>query len=259
VLPLGAEIARQWATSHDYPFEDSNNLIKVAQFLAVENYPMFPKDEIVQMFSDFKASPDFANKSEPHRLLADLPLPVYLTTNYDDFMTRALTERHRDPKREICRWNSLTRTGSSMFDGNYQPTVANPVVFHLHGHTGLPASIVLTEDDYFDFLVNVSADPLVVPQRIQQSLTETSVLFIGYGLADWNFRVLLRSLSRFIEKGLGRTHVAVMIPPTIANSEVQQQKAQNYLSTYYEDIDVKICWATATDFCSELRTRWEAA
>lgn len=259
VLPLGADISRKWAADNDYPFEDSNNLIKVAQFLAVENYPMFPKDEIVQMFSGFKTLPDFANKSEPHRLLADLPLPVYLTTNYDDFMTRALTERHRDPKREICRWNSLTRTGPSKFDGDYQPTVANPVVFHLHGHTDLPESIVLTEDDYFDFLVNVSADPMVVPPRIQQSLTETSVLFIGYGLADWNFRVLLRSLSRFIEKGLGRTHVAVMIPPTIGNSEVQQQKAQNYLSTYYEDIDVKICWATATDFCAELRTRWEAA
>jgi len=192
-------------------------------------------------------------------MLADLPLPVYLTTNYDDFMTRALTERHRDPKREICRWNSLIRTAPSKFDGDFQPTVANPVVFHLHGHTGLPESIVLTEDDYFDFLVNVSADPMVVPPRIQQSLTETSVLFIGYGLADWNFRVLLRSVSRFIEKGLSRTHVAVMIPPTIGNSEVQQQKAQNYLSTYYEDIDVKICWATATDFCAELRKRWEAA
>jgi hypothetical protein len=259
VLPLGADIARQWATSNDYPFEDSNNLIKVAQFLAVENYAMFPKDEIVQMFSDLNAAPDFKEKGEPHRLLADLPLPVYLTTNYDDFMTRALESRNRDAKREICRWNSLTKSEPSRFDDGYQPTVANPVVFHLHGHTGLPASIVLTEDDYFDFLVNVSRDQMVIPERIQQALRETSVLFIGYGLADWNFRVLLQGLSRFMEKGVRRTHTAVMLPPSIADSEAQRQKAQTYLSDYYENIDVKICWATARDFCTELRARWEAA
>ena len=258
VLPLGADIARQWATSHDYPFEDSNNLIKVAQFLAVENDPMFPKDEIVQMFSDLNAAPDFKDKSEPHRLLADLPLAVYLTTNYDDFMTRALESRNRDAKREICRWNSLTKSEPSKFDEGYKPTVANPVVFHLHGHTGRPESIVLTEDDYFDFLVNVSRDQMVIPERIQQALTETSVLFIGYGLADWNFRVLLQGLSRFMEKGLARGHMAIMLPPS-SDSEAQRQKAQTYLSNYYQNIDVKICWATARDFCTELRARWEAA
>jgi len=258
VLPLGADIAREWAKQNEYPFDDSNNLIKVSQFLAIENYPMFPKDEIVQMFSDLKTLPDFADKTEPHRLLADLPLPVYLTTNYDDFMTKALENRHRDPKREICRWNTLTKTEASRFDDGYQPTVANPVVFHLHGHLGIPASIVLTEDDYFDFLVNISRDPMVIPARIQQTLTETSVLFIGYGLADWNFRVLLQGLSRYMEKGLGRTHMAVMLPPPVADSEVQREKAQAYLASYYENIDVKICWATAKEFCGELRQRWEA-
>jgi hypothetical protein len=259
VLPLGADIARRWATEHDYPFEDSSNLIKVAQFLAVESYPMFPKDEVVQMFKDLNASPDFSNKNEPHRVLADLPLPVYLTTNYDDFMTKALARQHRDPKREICRWNALARAQSSRFDNGYEPTPANPVVFHLHGHTELPSSIVLTEDDYFDFLVNVSREPLLIPQRVQRALTETSVLFIGYGLADWNFRVLLQGLSRFMEKGLGRTHMAVMMPPDVPNSEAQQTKAQEYLSLYYQNIDVQVFWGTANEFCAQLGERWRSS
>ncbi len=259
VLPLGGDIARRWAAEYEYPFDDSFNLIKVAQFLAVESYPMFPKDEIVQMFKDLNASPDFSNEHEPHRVLAGLPLPVYLTTNYDDFMSRALTRQHRDPKREICRWNTLTRNIPSRFDDGYEPTPANPVVFHLHGHTELPSSIVLTEDDYFDFLVNVSREPLLIPQRIQKALTETSVLFIGYGLADWNFRVLLQGLSRFMEKGLGRTHIAVMMPPNVPNSETQQKKAQEYLSQYYQNIDVQVFWGTANDFCAELGARWRSS
>lgn len=257
VLPLGADIARQWAVDNEYPFEDSNNLIKVAQFLAVEAYPMFPKDEICRMFQELNASPNFDEDNEPHKVLAGLPLPVYLTTNYDDFMTRALARnKMRDPKREICRWNVLARKEPSSFDDGYKPTAANPVVFHLHGHTEKPSSIVLTEDDYFDFLVNVASDPLVIPRQIQSALTETSVLFIGYGLADWNFRVLLQSLNRYMEKSLGRRHFAVMLSPNIPNSEAQQEKARKYLSSYYEDIDVTVCWATARDFCGELAQRW---
>jgi SIR2-like protein len=259
-LPLGADIARDWALKNEYPFDDSNNLIKVAQFLAVEAYPMFPKDEIVQLFKDLNASPKFNEDNEPHRVLAELPLPVYLTTNYDDFMMRALVRnKMRDPKREICRWNMLTRNETSRFDNGYEPTVANPVVFHLHGHTELPASLVLTEDDYFDFLVNVSREPELIPRRIQKALTETSVLFIGYGLADWNFRVLMQGLSRYMEKGLGRRHIAVMLSPNIPNSEAQQQKAQKYLANYYENIDVQVYWGTARDFCAELAQRWREA
>ncbi len=241
VLPLGSDIAQDWARKYGYPLEDSSNLIKVAQFLAVENYPMFPKDEVVAMFEGTDKRPDFTNPGEPHRVLADLPMPIYLTTNYDDFMVKALAAQgFRDPKREVCRWNTLTRNVPSLFDSNYEPSPANPVVFHLHGHAGMPSSMVLTEDDYFDFLVNISRDALLVPRRIQQALTETSVLFVGYGLADWNFRVLLQGLSRFMERGLGRTHIAVMVPP--AASEAQREKAQKYLTAYYANIDVRVFW-----------------
>lgn len=261
VLPLGGDIARKWAAEFDYPLEDSSNLIKVAQFLAVDYFPMFPKDEIVRLFEELNASPDFSKENEPHRVLARLPIPIYLTTNYDNFMFRALSKQDRDAKRELCRWNTLARTEPSRFDTGYEPTVANPVVFHLHGHTESPSSIVLTEDDYFDFLVNISSDPQLLPQRIRKALTETSVLFIGYGLADWNFRVLLQGLSRFMERGLGRKHLAVMVPPPTdkTDSEQQQEKAQAYLSAYYQNIDVRVVWAKASDFCAELGERWKGS
>jgi hypothetical protein len=259
VLPLGSAIARKWASEYDYPFEDSYNLIKVAQFLAVEYFPMFPKDEIPHVLQQMGKAPDFSDESEPHRVLAELPLPIYLTTNYDDLMVKALERQFRDPKREVCRWNTLTRTQPTRFDKGYEPTPANPAVFHLHGHTELPSSIVLTEDDYFDFLVNISRDPLLLPPQIQRALSETSVLFIGYGLADWNFRVLLQGLSRFMERGLGRTHIAVMVPPDIPDSESQQKKAQAYLSAYYQNIDVQVFWGKAREFCAELSRRWKSS
>ena len=35
ILPSAYEIAQQWAKEYDYPFEDSSNLMRVAQFVSV--------------------------------------------------------------------------------------------------------------------------------------------------------------------------------------------------------------------------------
>ncbi len=104
-LPLGADIARDWAKDFGYPFEDSTDLARVAQFVAIEfDDGTWPKDLIRNRFAG-TAAPDFRASDEPHGLLADLRLPIYLTTNYDDFMARAIADRKNDPRRELCRWN----------------------------------------------------------------------------------------------------------------------------------------------------------
>jgi SIR2-like domain len=255
VLPLGADIARDWAKQYEYPLDDTSNLVAVAQYLALKNDRMFPKDELVRMFAEFK-SPDYTNTSEPHAVLASLSLPIYVTTNYDDFMTQALKKKDKDPRQELCRWNKYIKDSPSSFDSDFSPTPANPVVFHLHGFNPLAESLVITEDDYMDFLVNISIDEQLLPPVIRRALTGSTLLFVGYRIADWNFRVLLRSLSRFMESGLQRTHFAVITPPQAADD--MRAKVQDYLSEYYENIDVRVFWGTATEFLGQLRQRLAA-
>ncbi|MBE9534236.1 MAG: SIR2 family protein [Proteobacteria bacterium] len=257
VLPLGSEIARKWAKEYDYPLCDINDLARVAQFLVVDRDDhMFPKEEIVRLFKDV-APPDFNEPGEPHGILADLPLPVYITTNYDDFMVRALKSRNKDPKQELCRWNKYIKSQPSIFasEPGFTPSPANPVVFHFHGYKEVPESLVLTEDDYLDFLVNISRDQALLPPRIQKALTGASLLFIGYRLADWNFRVLFRGLINSMEGSLRRLSVAVQLPPDA--SEPERLKAQSYLTEYFKNTDVRVYWGTARDFSTELKERWE--
>jgi SIR2-like domain len=255
VLPLGGDIAREWANQYQYPLDDTSNLVAVAQYLALKNDRMFPKEELVRMFAEF-ASPDYASASEPHSILAGLSLPMFVTTNYDNFMTQALKKKEKDPRQELCRWNKYIKDTPSIFDTDFSPTPAQPVVFHLHGYNPLAESLVLTEDDYMDFLVNISVDDQLMPPVVRRALTGSTLLFIGYRIADWNFRVLLRSLSRYMESGLQRTHFAVITPPQAAGD--LQVKAQEYLSDYYENIDVRVFWGTATEFLGQLRQRMAA-
>lgn len=177
---------------------------------------MFPKEEILSRWFSAVTSPDFNAPDEPHSVLADLPLPVYLTTNYDDFMCRALRNRGKEPGRELCRWNKFVRDLPSVFDTGFTPTPASPIVFHLHGHNEVPESLVLSGDDYLDFLVNMSRDQGLLPPRIQEAISGSSLLFIGYSLQDWSFRVLFRGLVMAYEKTLRRVNVSVQLLPVSA-------------------------------------------
>ena len=263
VLPLGSEIAREWADKYEYPLSDKGDLARVSQFLAVEQDSNFPKENIRRKFSKI-ASPDFSKPNEPHALLADLNLPLYITTNYDSFMYLALQNRERDPKRELCRWNPLVDLKSNSILGpgsDYEPTPANPLVYHLHGHYDIPQSMVLTEDDYLNFLVNLSSDQDFLPDVIRTALASTSLLFIGYSLSDWNFRVLFRGLLGSQAASFGYTSVAVQLTPTTSDvSEKGQQRAQTYLDSYFEKIQqikVRVYWGDIKEFATELRQRWE--
>jgi hypothetical protein len=252
-LPLGTEVARRWAEEEGYPLEDEWDLARVAQFVSVNGDPMWPKEKICTELRDL-GPPDFDRPGEPHATLAELPIRLYVTTNYDDFMVQALRRAGKNPHREVCRWNEFLRETPSVFgaDGGFVPTVEEPVVYHLHGILDMPESIVLTEDDYLDFLVAVSRREDVLPAPVQGALASTSLLFIGYKLADSSFRVLHRGVIATFPPGLRRLSVAVQLPP--ADSDT----VRAYLDRYFSAMSVIVYWGEADEFAQTLLERWAA-
>jgi hypothetical protein len=262
VLPLGSQIAQDWAQKFGYPLEDAGNLARVATYLAVQYDAMYPKEMLLKNWFQNPKLPDYTNPHEPHATLASLPLPIYMTTNYDPFMTRALEAAGKKPRRELCRWNNFIKDSPSIFDDDpgFEPSAEEPVVFHLHGHDEYAESLVLTEDDYLDFLVSISKDDELLPHQVRRCLAGTSLLFVGYSLADWSFRVLFRGLVTSVEQSLRRISVTVQLPPLPDQDVPQSHKdeIQTYLAKYFDQIDIRVYWGTAQEFMTELRTRWEA-
>jgi SIR2-like protein len=251
VLPLARELAATWSEVHEYPLDDSEDLARVAQYLAVSRDPMDPKERICEEIEKCSA-PEFADPDEPHDVLAELPLPLYITTNYDDFMVRALKRNRKDPVQEVCRWNGTVRRLPMLLTPELTPTPANPLVFHLHGHCGIKESIVLTEEDYLDFLVAAIEDQdALLPHQIQWALSATSLLFVGYRLNDWDFRVLHRGLVRSTAASQRRISVTVQL--------AREQSAQRYLEDYFQKrMSIAVYWGDAREFAQELRQRWRA-
>ena len=266
-IPLATELALSWADEHDYFERDHSrraNLAVVAQYLAVTRDPMFPKQKLLRRIESCQA-PDFSEEDEPHGVLADLPLPIYLTTNCDDFIVKALESRGRTPRAEVCQWSKSLRElteaqVSSGLDLQHpsEPSPPNPLVFHLHGGGGEPRSLVLTEDDYLEFLVSVSQGEEVLPSRVKEALTDSSLLFIGYSLQDLTFRVLWQGLVAPRPKGWRYASVSVQLVPVPEDATPEErQAAKRYWEQYFAGLNVRVYWGTARQFAGELRSKWQ--
>lgn len=269
-FPLGCGLAQQLAKEFNYPLADNQDLARVTEFVAVTKRDgMAPKERIREAFQAGDG-PNPEDESDIHRVLASFELPIYLTTNYDDFMFKALRAAGKDAKREVCRWNKLLlEQEPSAFDSGYDPTPANPLVFHLHGRADVPESIVVTEDDYLDFLVNISKDLAVsptgsqqraaLPVRIRSAIRNTTLLFVGYRLADLNFRVILRGLLGSIEQSTRRINIAVQLRPETKDVKVAEEEVdrmQDYLEQYFNwTLNLQVYWGPANEFARELLRR----
>ena len=187
-----------------------------------------------------------------------LPFSVYLTSNFDDWMFRALKDAKRDARLALCRWNKHIPETAPRFDPEFEYSVANPLVYHFHGCTPWAESAVVTEDDYFEFLINVSRDNKLLAHRVDRAMGGT-LLFLGYTLADWDFLVLFRLFSNRLRDS-GNTHIAVQLEPSDAPGRPLEkaQNAINYLNSYFGNAKIRIYWGSCQEFCDDLRMHWEA-
>jgi hypothetical protein len=202
--------------------------------------------------------PNFDDPNEPYHILARLPLPIYITTNYDDMMEQALAKNQRDVKPDLCKWVKGLDDISPLAEEGFQPNVANPSVFHLYGYMKTQQSMVMSEDDYFQFLISVSKDPELIPKRIQQAITGTSLMLLGYSLEDWDFRILFHFLAGYLKNSTSRTHVAVQLSPSATTDDLKQ-RAQAFFDKYFESKspDIRVSWETTPRFVAMIRDSWQ--
>ena len=75
-------------------------------------------------------------------------------------------------------------------------TPDSPLVFKVHGGVDAPESLVVTDEDYIGFVLRMSASGAFnpIPETARYHLQRWPTLFIGYGLHDYNLRLLFRTL-----------------------------------------------------------------
>ena len=275
-----ADICARWAQDYGYPLNDYCDLQRVAQYLAItQGNQSVPKNELAGILSKIQP-PDFSlpeYDNTTYSVLSDLKLPVYVTTNYDHFMEAALISGGREPVTDFCRWNeyllnddayatlsaeinnvsfsfSNTRLSPLSKQGSdYKPTEGRPLVYHLYGDSSIPQSMVLTEKDFFDFVIVLNKNNKNILSPIISRLIMTMpLLFIGYSLESIPFRMLLRNM-------LYKNHFSnVLVLPNDASLN-GGDKGQEYLNQYIKEMfNANALWSETSDFSADLRQRWNS-
>jgi hypothetical protein len=127
-------------------------------------------------------------------MLAALPFKIVITTNYDHLFEKALERFNKDPYKFI--YDPATPANGRTPDLNTDPTKERPMLFKMHGDLDKRSSIVITDEDYINFVQRMAEKDEVhpVPQTIRFRMLRWPTLFIGYSLRDYNLRLLFRTL-----------------------------------------------------------------
>ncbi|HEX8129775.1 MAG TPA: SIR2 family protein [Pyrinomonadaceae bacterium] len=126
------------------------------------------------------------------RALARLPFPLVITTNYDQLFEIALREEGKTPL--VSVYNKTGDEPTRDYPGNLN--AQEPFVVKIHGDVQSPESIVLTDEDYIQFVLRMSDKEAYnpVPLTFRFFFTKWPTLFVGYSLLDYNLRLLFKTL-----------------------------------------------------------------
>jgi hypothetical protein len=158
------------------------------QRMALDHEVAMGRDQLVE---DVRQAVDQDKTASPVlRALAKLDFRLIVTTNYDRLFEQALYGAGKQP--EIRVYNKADSVADFSTE---DPTKDRPQLFKIHGDIGNPASIVITDEDYIEFIMNMNNSRVqTVPDTFTFKFKKRQTLFVGYSLLDYNLRLLFRTL-----------------------------------------------------------------
>lgn len=215
-LPSGPELADALAKRFGYPEKSADDLLRVAQYVAVDRGtgPLYA--ELREVFhANYPPTP-------VHRFIASLPgrlrakgyadsaSQVVVTTNYDDALERAFAEAS-EPYDLVTYvaygedrgrfWHAPAGEKPRLVDrpNEYRGLRVKDrsVIVKIHGTVSREDqerdSYVITEDDYIDYSSRADIAKLL-PVELVARLKNSHFLFLGYSLRDWNLRIIFHRI-----------------------------------------------------------------
>ncbi len=146
------------------------------------------------------------NYKETKKFLSERALRI-VTTNYD----KLLEELVGDDCVSLCPGRPIPRSE------------ARTKVYHVHGSIDVANKMVITADDYFNFMHSES----YFSRKLSTLLHENTVVILGYSLGDTNLKAILNEYRGFV-----RSHAVSNSVFLVSRSSVDQKVADYYSSTY---------------------------
>nr|A0A5B8Z1N3.2 RecName: Full=NAD(+) hydrolase ThsA; Short=NADase ThsA; AltName: Full=Thoeris protein ThsA [Cytobacillus dafuensis] len=177
-------LLKEAADELELDIEKETDLISLAQYFFNKN----GRQRLSQLVIDnFSAE---AQLNENHRILAQLPIDTYWTTNYDRLIEKSLTDVGKNPDVKI-----------KQSDFALLKPKRDAIVYKMHGDIERASETVLIKDEYEMFHENNQLFSI----GLKGDLISKTFLFIGYSFEDPDLEYIL-SRIRVLMGQDGRNH-----------------------------------------------------
>jgi hypothetical protein len=164
--------------------DDDANLLRTSLYFEMDT-------SRAQLIAEIKKAVQIGKEPSPLlKALASLDFGVIMTTNYDQLFEAALERFGKKPQVAIYNKERVATPEVGL------PERMKPILIKLHGDIEKPESVVVTDEDYIDFVLRMN-DPEEInplPVDFKYFSKKFMTLFLGYSLLDYNLRVLFRAM-----------------------------------------------------------------
>jgi hypothetical protein len=249
--PIGNQLSELLATKCTYPDQDRWNLQRVSSYYEwlsgfrsqlVTEVRGAIHMEIGSETADQPTPPTSEREPSPVlRGLARLGFPIVITTNYDQLYEKALKQIQQPPApgtpvpesepdfyKSIYSPKSTVRTN----DCPAVPSSKSPYLLKIHGDLDQDDSIVITDEDYIQFVLRMGDKHPYHPvgKNTLYYLTKWPTLFIGYRLNDYNLRLLIKTLRwRMDPAQIPASYSVDMKPDVLIRAAMEKQQYVSFI------------------------------
>jgi hypothetical protein len=176
---------------------------------------------VINRIDDPKYSP-----LRTHQIIAALPFNKVITTNWDNLLEEALRQA-RQPFVKVVRDPDIAFADEEKV-----------LLIKLHGSIEQKDTIVITGDDYYDVFYRLPE----IAKVVGAYFATRTILFLGFGLADEDFKRLYHEVVRHLGRHVRRAYAVQLRPREL---DVR----------YWEQKNVQIIDADATEFLEAIEQR----
>ncbi len=190
-LPTGKQLAEKLAKQCRYSNGKNNDydLLKVAEYFI---YSCSGSREPLERAINEEIQKGCAPRPI-HTALAQLnQVEVIITTNYDNLMEHEFHRYSRIMTRHVHHFH---KSNTAHFYRSTKFKDREVALLKMHGSAEEPGSMVIAESDFITYLAFLNNEDRGLPEFFRKTMIpQCTLLFLGYGLADWTFRVIWEGL-----------------------------------------------------------------
>lgn len=207
------------------------------EYLSIPQMYYYSIDQNESRYYDFINDCFGSKKLVPnsiHKMLLDLNPHAFITTNFDDLLETAASENCQSFKVIACD-DEISQINGSRF------------ILKLHGDLN-HRNIVLKEEDYLNYSENFK----LVETLLKSIFATTTVVFIGYGLNDYNIKLILNWTKALLKDKFNKPIFIYTDNAELSKDELRYHESKGlYVVDYQHCIDDD---NTAVDFVDRYKS-----